>query len=78
MGLRIPDSIRATAFGLVSGALALGTVVIPPVAGALADHIGIRNVMVLFSAICAGVAAVAAAVPFPTERSAGDAHVEAH
>jgi MFS family permease len=78
MGLRIPDHIRATAFGLVSGALALGIVVIPPIAGYLADSIGIRSVMVLFSGAAAAVAAIAVVIPLHATESASDADVEAH
>ncbi len=63
VGMRIPDALRATAFGLMSGALALGSVIIPPFAGYVSDLVGINTTMVVFSAAAAAVAAVAAVLP---------------
>ena len=63
VGLRIPDELRATAFGLMAGALAVGSIVVPPLAGYISDVVGIRSTMVIFSAAAAGVAAIAALLP---------------
>lgn len=69
VGLRIPDEFRATAFGLMAGALAVGSIVVPPVAGFVSDIVGIRSTMAIFAAIAAGVAALAAALPLRDDQA---------
>jgi len=76
IGTRTPDSLRATVFGFTVGMISLTTVVVPVVAGALADRFSIVTVMWLFPALGAAVALLAAVLPLRDDGSGLSADVE--
>lgn len=67
-GLRIPDSVRASAFGILAGLMLAGQGVAALLGGVLADQIGVRVACVLFLVVGAVVSLYGAVWP-PRESS---------
>jgi hypothetical protein len=62
-GLRIPDPVRASAFGILNGLMMTAMGLAAVLGGVLGDRIGVREACAAFLVIGAVVAAHAAAAP---------------
>jgi MFS family permease len=63
VGKRLPDRVRAAAFSVLLGVIALGQATGPLLAGLVAEHIGVRSALAGAAVAAALVSAVAAVAP---------------
>jgi MFS family permease len=67
VGTRIPDGVRAAAFSVLAGVIAVGQATGPLLAGALTELLGVRPTLVLFAIAAFVVGASMAFLPMREE-----------